>query len=97
MNSYELLTGTVIQAGGNEEDGATITVEVSKDQLSRFRQNLIYQPVTLMRGGGAILTELCRRIEVLETAIRKTLADNSHLADGDDCTLIDIKRVIEEK
>jgi len=32
----------------------------------------------------------------LHGAIEKTLADNGHLADGDNCTLIDLKRAIDE-
>lgn len=31
----------------------------------------------------------------LHGAIEKTLEDNGHLADGDDCTLIDLKRAID--
>lgn len=34
------------------------------------------------------------RIKELEDAIRKCLKDNAHLADGDVCTLIDLKRVL---
>ena len=35
-----------------------------------------------------------RRIKQLESAISETLNDNAHLADGDVCTLIKLKRVI---
>jgi hypothetical protein len=31
----------------------------------------------------------------LHGAIEKTLLDNGHLADGDNCTLIDLKRAID--
>jgi len=31
----------------------------------------------------------------LHSAIKKTLINNSHLADGDNCTLIDLKRAID--
>lgn len=37
-----------------------------------------------------------RRAVAYERAIRETLEDNLHLADGDDCTLIKLKRVLEE-
>jgi hypothetical protein len=30
----------------------------------------------------------------LHRAIQNTLADNGHLSDGDDCTLIDLKKAI---
>lgn len=34
------------------------------------------------------------RIAALETAITKTLNENGHLADGDNCSLIDLKRTM---
>lgn len=34
------------------------------------------------------------RIAVLEAAIVKTLNENGHLADGENCTLIDLKRAV---
>lgn len=34
------------------------------------------------------------RIQQLEDAIRKTLDENRHLADGDDCTLRELKKVL---
>ena len=37
------------------------------------------------------------RIEELETAIRETLDENGHLADGENCTLIKLKKVMGEK
>jgi len=38
--------------------------------------------------------KLNRRIRRLESAIVKTLNNNRHLADGNDCTLIDIKNSV---
>ena len=35
-----------------------------------------------------------RRAVAYETAIRETLEDNAHLADGDNCTLIKLKLVL---
>lgn len=35
-----------------------------------------------------------RRIAELETAIRETLEQNAHLADGDNCTLKELKRAM---
>ena len=40
------------------------------------------------------LEEAKERIKQLEAAIRKTLDDNRHLADGDNCTLIDLKKAL---
>lgn len=34
-------------------------------------------------------------VSKLEDAIRKTIDDNLDLADGDNCTLIELKRVLE--
>lgn len=42
------------------------------------------------------LEELTEREATLIVAIRKTLADNLHLADGDNCTLITLKLVLKE-
>jgi hypothetical protein len=36
-------------------------------------------------------------IERLVSAIEKTLDENGHLADGDNCTLINLKRAIENR
>lgn len=40
------------------------------------------------------LEEAKQRIKHLESAIRKTIDDNRHLADGDNCTLIDLKKAL---
>ena len=39
--------------------------------------------------------KLKTRIKHLESAIVKTLNKNRHLADGNDCTLIDIKNIVD--
>ena len=38
-----------------------------------------------------LFDEVDAEIAKLKAAINKTLADNGNLADGDDCTLIDLK------
>ncbi|MFH1602755.1 MAG: hypothetical protein ABIH03_02490 [Pseudomonadota bacterium] len=35
-----------------------------------------------------------RKALAYETAIRETLDENAHLADGDDCTLVKLNRVL---
>jgi hypothetical protein len=35
------------------------------------------------------------RIKELEDGIRKTIDDNMHLSDGDDCTLAALKKIID--
>lgn len=37
-----------------------------------------------------------KRVLELEDAIRKTLDENRHLADGEDCTLYDLKKALPE-
>jgi hypothetical protein len=37
------------------------------------------------------------RIKQLESAIRKTIRENRHLADGDNCTLVHLKRALKGK
>lgn len=43
-----------------------------------------------------LIGTLCDELERLRGAIRKTLDENGHLADGDNCTLIHLKRAIGE-
>jgi DNA phosphorothioation-dependent restriction protein DptG len=40
------------------------------------------------------LEDAKERIKHLESAIRKTIDNNRHLADGDNCTLIDLKKAL---
>ena len=42
------------------------------------------------------LEEASARIAHLETAIRSTLEVNRHLADGDNCTLIELKKALPD-
>jgi predicted nucleic acid-binding Zn-ribbon protein len=42
------------------------------------------------------LQEAKERIKHLENAIRKTLDENRHLADGENCTLIELKKALPE-
>lgn len=41
-----------------------------------------------------VLLDAAARLESLDRAIRETLQEHRHLADGEDCTLIRLKRVI---
>jgi hypothetical protein len=42
----------------------------------------------------AARNQAAQRVAALESAIIKTLNENGHLADGDVCTLIDLKRAM---
>jgi hypothetical protein len=51
------------------------------------------------RGGSPskhYLDEAADVIEILRTAIHKTLDDNAHLADGENCTLMALKIALRE-
>jgi hypothetical protein len=37
------------------------------------------------------------QVKQLKSAIRKTISQNRHLADGDNCTLIELKKVLKER
>lgn len=46
------------------------------------------------RTAGRLLIEAAEEIRRLRTAIDETIFENAHLADGDNCTLIKIKRAM---
>lgn len=48
-----------------------------------------------IREAGQRIAELRKQRDYLLKACEKTIADNLYLADGDVCTLIDIKRAVE--
>lgn len=43
-----------------------------------------------------VVGQAADRLESMDKAIRETLEDNRHLADGEDCTLIRLKRAIDQ-
>lgn len=43
---------------------------------------------------AVVVDTLVKYISTLETAIRETLEENGHLADGENCTLIKLKKAI---
>ncbi len=58
--------------------------------------------VEMQTGDIAVLVnvtvnDLEAKVTRLEKAIIKTLDENGHLADGDNCTLIDLKNALEDK
>lgn len=75
-------------------------------EIERLRQKLRYQDdrdgriVTHSPGcyayGPAHYECALREIERLRAAIVQTLDENGHLADGDNCTLIALKRALSE-
>ena len=46
--------------------------------------------------GECRIDRLKKRVQQLEDAIRKTLDENRHLADGENCTLIELKKALPE-
>lgn len=43
---------------------------------------------------AALCAQSAEEIERLHEGIQKCLCDNAHLADGEDCTLIELKRLV---
>lgn len=55
-------------------------------------------PLSRPQDSGLRRFDKCRaELKRLRAAIEKTLRDNAHLADGDDCTLIELKRALTQK
>ena len=60
----------------------------------RLRQACNGHPYAKIPWPHRLLHEAADEIERLQTAIRETLTENAHLADGDVCTLIKLKRAM---
>lgn len=67
------------------EEAIRNTPEVEKEKKSLIAGTF---------GLKAMVLDLEEEVERLRKAIIKTLYDNQHLADGDNCTLIELKRVL---
>ena len=52
------------------------------------------QPTITELDAAKIITALLAEREALLGSANKTIADNLHLADGEDCTLYDLKQAI---
>jgi hypothetical protein len=57
-----------------------------------YNHRAMMAPHQKERHTGKMLLECIAEIERLSEAIRLTLEENSHLADGDNCTLLRLKR-----
>lgn len=64
------------------------------DLLDRARAKINPYHVDVTGTDSHLINELVQRIDALEQAIRETIEDNLHLADGDVCTLIKLKRAL---
>lgn len=60
----------------------------------RLRQACNGHPHAKIPWPHRLLHEAADEIERLQTAINETLQDNMHLADGENCTLIKLKRAM---
>lgn len=72
------------------------------EEMSKELQAEIEEQARLLGMSGSREAKLLARINFLEmevdrltSAIRQTLAENAHLADGDSCTLLVLKHAIE--
>jgi hypothetical protein len=57
-----------------------------------YNHRAMMDPHQKKRHTGNLLLECIAELERLNDAIRLTLEENSHLADGDNCTLLRLKR-----
>jgi hypothetical protein len=64
------------------------------ETAEREVQRLKKESDQILNDAIANIDRKAARIKELEAAIIKTLNENGHLADGEDCTLIDLKRAI---
>jgi len=69
-----------------------LTTELMRMAWEAAIDNVSSLPHRAMFDAGVAQSKI--RIIELETAIVKTLNENRHLADGEDCTLIDLKRAM---
>jgi len=92
MPQLEKWKGQVAEAS----EGAAADMDVAKRLLKHGIEAM--EEISKLRGEVRVLTGshewITREKERLETAIKKTLDENAHLADGDNCTLIHLKRAI---
>jgi hypothetical protein len=76
---------------GDESSSVYIPVIFAR-QLERERDEAQYKLKDAKQSLGFAIEE----INALKAAIRETLEENRHLADGDDCTLCKLKTVVED-
>jgi hypothetical protein len=70
------------------------TPDMVEDDKGEYVKHQLY--LNLEEDLKGLISTLEHHKEILKGAIEKTLIDNGHLADGDDCTLIDLKRGFEK-
>ena len=75
-----------------EESSSTYINVIHARHLERERDKAQYKLEDAKQSLGFAIEE----INALKAAIRETLEENRHLADGDDCTLRKLKTVVED-
>jgi len=70
----------------------TPMTDTAHELLGKHGKVSVYRMETLERA----YNEMTRRTLAYEAAIRSTLKEQAHLADGDNCTLIELKRALRE-
>ena len=70
----------------------TPMTDTAHELLGKHGKVSVYRMETLERA----YNEMTRRTLAYERAIRLTLQANAHLADGDNCTLIELKRALRD-
>ena len=70
----------------------TPMTDTAHELLGKHGKVSVYRMETVERA----YNEMTRRALAYERAIRLTLKENAHLADGDNCTLIELKRALRD-
>jgi hypothetical protein len=74
--------------------GSALTAELGA-LADQFECHALSRSIDDVEAAGRAMRSAKAEIERLRAAIRQTLDENGHLADGDVCTLILLKRAIE--
>ena len=76
------------------DGGSDLTAELGA-LADQFECHALSRSIDDVEAAGRAMRSAKAEIERLRAAIRQTLDENGHLADGDVCTLILLKRAIE--
>jgi hypothetical protein len=94
--SIETVEGRRLLWTCSECDGGSAELRLKEDSTMTEQERYMEYQNSLSDEQRKI-QEQATRIKELEEAINKCLVDNGHLADGDVCTLIDLKRVLKQR
>jgi hypothetical protein len=88
---------TVIEEFKRADPVVQIKTPRSKDQTLIEALQILVEEMDSDDGvANAVIAEAAKRLLDLTHGIKEVLEDNRHLADGDDCTLIKLKKLVPE-